>query len=481
MSTHSPRPYSEVPSPGDNGWLNLFHFWRESGSVKMHYHHERSFQKYGPIYREKLGTVESVYIMNPEDTAKVFQFEGPYPERFIVPPWMAYRQFYKKPIGVLFKSSEAWKKDRIALNEVVMTPDVMKSFVPLLEPVVKDFMNVLRKRIEQQKSGTFSGDISEDLFRFAFESISHAIFGERLGMLQEVVDPEAQRFITAVYQMFQTTVPLLNIPPRLFHLFQLKPWKQHVAAWDVMFNKAEMYTNTFSWELRHKKQTSTHMGILYSLLRTNKMSYQDIKANVTEMLSGGVDTTSVTLQWQLYEMGRNLQVQQMLREEVLAARKEAAGDITKMVQLVPLLKASIKETLRLHPIAVTLQRYIANDMVLQDYEIPAKTLVQVSLYSMGRNPDIFHKPNLFDPTRWFDKNKSNVNFRHLAFGWGVRQCLGRRIAEMEMTLFLIHFLENFRVEIKNLEDVGTAFSLILVPDRPIFLKFKPFSQDGLEE
>lgn len=54
----------------------------------------------------------------------------------------------------------------------------------------------------------------------------------------------------------------------------------------------------------------------------------------------------MTLQWNLYEMAHNLKVQEMLRAEVLAARRQARGDMAKMVQLVPLLKASIKETLR---------------------------------------------------------------------------------------------------------------------------------------
>lgn len=56
--------------------------------------------------------------------------------------------------------------------------------------------------------------------------------------------------------------------------------------------------------------------------------------------------TSMTLQWNLYELAHNLKVQEMLRAEVLAARRQAQGDMAKMVQLVPLLKASIKETLR---------------------------------------------------------------------------------------------------------------------------------------
>ena len=54
----------------------------------------------------------------------------------------------------------------------------------------------------------------------------------------------------------------------------------------------------------------------------------------------------MTLQWHLYEMARSLNVQEMLRKEVLNARRQAEGDISKMLQMVPLLKASIKETLR---------------------------------------------------------------------------------------------------------------------------------------
>lgn len=70
-------------------------------------------------------------------------------------------------------------------------------------------------------------------------AITNVIFGERQGMLEEVVNPEAQRFIDAIYQMFHTSVPMLNLPPDLFRLFRTKTWKDHVAAWDVIFSKGE--------------------------------------------------------------------------------------------------------------------------------------------------------------------------------------------------------------------------------------------------
>lgn len=39
------------------------------------------------------------------------------------------------------------------------------------------------------------------------------------------------------------------------------------------------------------------------------------------------------------------------------------------------------------------------------------------------------------PQRWLERKRS---FQHLAFGFGVRQCLGRRLAEVEMLLLLHH-------------------------------------------
>ncbi|NXO17504.1 CP11A protein, partial [Oriolus oriolus] len=65
-----------------------------------------------------------------------------------------------------------------------------------------------------------------------------------------------------------------------------------------------------------------------------------------------------------------------------------------------------------------------------------QTLVQVGLYAMGRDPSVFAAPERFRPQRWLDAGPKH--FQGLSFGFGPRQCLGRRIAELEMQLFLMH-------------------------------------------
>ncbi|MBN3314052.1 CP11A protein, partial [Atractosteus spatula] len=168
----------------------------------------------------------------------------------------------------------------------------------------------------------------------------------------------------------------------------------------------------------------------------DKLSIEDIKASVTELMAGGVDTTSITLLWTLYELARHPGLQEELRAEIQAARASSDGDITQMLKAVPLVKGALKETLRLHPVAVSLQRYITKDIVIQNYHIPSGTLVQLGLYAMGRSPHVFPRPEQYQPSRWLRGEQSY--FRSLGFGFGPRQCLGRRIAETEMQLFLIH-------------------------------------------
>ncbi|NXY52719.1 CP11A protein, partial [Callaeas wilsoni] len=65
-----------------------------------------------------------------------------------------------------------------------------------------------------------------------------------------------------------------------------------------------------------------------------------------------------------------------------------------------------------------------------------QTLVQVALYAMGRDAEVFPKPEQFRPQRWLEAGPKH--FQGLSFGFGPRQCLGRRIAELEMLLFLMH-------------------------------------------
>nr|BAF03604.2 cholesterol side-chain cleavage cytochrome P450 [Eublepharis macularius] len=467
-SRESSQAIQRIAGQLEKQWLNLYRFWQEDGFRNVHNIMVHRFQKFGPIYREKLGNYESVNSIDPGRRCTVFNTEGLYPERFSVPSWMAYRDFRNKPYGVLLKKGEAWRHDRLTLNKEVLSPWAMDKFVPLLNEVGQDFVKRVYMQIERSQQGRWTADLTNELFRFALESVSNVLYGTRLGLLQDIIDPDAQQFINAITTMFHTTTPMLYIPPDFLRRISSKTWQDHITAWDIIFMQADKCIQKIYRDLRqNRKSTKEYMGVLGSLLLQDKLPIEDIKANVTEMMTGGVDTTSITLLWAMYELARAPSLQEKLRTEIVTARTAAKGDMIKVLKSVPLLRATIKETIRLHPVAVTVQRYTTDEIILQNYFIPAKTLVQVGIYAMGRDPRFFTKPEQFNPERWLSTDCKH--FRGLGFGFGPRQCLGRRIAEVEMHLFLIHMLENFKIETKRGVDVGTTFELILMPDKPIYL------------
>nr|XP_013802066.1 PREDICTED: cytochrome P450 11B, mitochondrial-like [Apteryx mantelli mantelli] len=68
---------------------------------------------------------------------------------------------------------------------------------------------------------------------------SYALYGERLGLLEETPDAESQRFIGAVETMLRTTLPLLFIPPHVMRWLNHRLWRDHIAAWDTIFQHAD--------------------------------------------------------------------------------------------------------------------------------------------------------------------------------------------------------------------------------------------------
>lgn len=162
-------------------------------------------------------------------------------------------------------------------------------------------------------------------------AVCHVLYGERLGLLQDFVDPEAQRFIDAVTLMFHTTSPMLYLPPALLRGLNARTWRDHVHAWDAIFTQGELSSSPVAPEatgtgqghpqvpplvvapappgtmplfapadkciqnvyrdLRlQRKGSREYGGILSSLLLQDKLPLDDIKASVTEMMAGGVDT-----------------------------------------------------------------------------------------------------------------------------------------------------------------------------------------------
>ena len=120
-------------------------------------------------------------------------------------------------------------------------------------------------------------------------------------------------------------------------------------------------------------------------------------------MSAGTDTTTVTSEWVMAEVLRNP-----------ALVKQARAELDRVVGLegivqesdIPELKyiqAIVKEALRLHPplpLPIPHQNFDASKAF--GYDIPAKIRMIVSIWALGRDPEVREKPLEFRPERFLD-------------------------------------------------------------------------------
>ncbi|KFP99121.1 Cytochrome P450 27C1, partial [Leptosomus discolor] len=215
-------------------------------------------------------------------------------------------------------------------------------------------------------------------------------------------------------------------------------------------------------------------GLLTYLLVSKELTLEEIYANMTEMLLAGVDTTSFTLSWATYLLAKHPEVQRRVYEEIVNKLEKDQVPVAHDVPKLPLIRAVLKETLRLYPVLPGNGRVTQKDLIVGGYLIPKGTQLALCHYTTSYSEENFSMANEFRPERWLRKdNLDRVdNFGSIPFGYGIRSCIGKRIAELEIHLALIQLLQNFEIKISpKTEPVHAKTHGLLTPGNSINVRF----------
>ena len=113
------------------------------------------------------------------------------------------------------------------------------------------------------------------------------------------------------------------------------------------------------------------------------------------------------------------------------------------------IKACLKESFRLHPLAPFNVPHISSkDTIVGGYSIPKKSYVVLSRRGLGRNPRIWDEPLKFKPERHIVDGGSEVvlsdhDLRILSFSTGRRGCPGIVLGSTMSTILLAKLIQGF--------------------------------------
>lgn len=72
------------------------------GPPRLHEYIDLRHKQLGPVFKERIGPTEAVFIADSEDMRSVFRHEGPHPKHILPDAWTLYNNTQRRKRGILF-------------------------------------------------------------------------------------------------------------------------------------------------------------------------------------------------------------------------------------------------------------------------------------------------------------------------------------------------------------------------------------------
>ncbi|KAJ5382079.1 uncharacterized protein N7496_004507 [Penicillium cataractarum] len=320
------------------------------------------------------------------------------------------------------------------------------------EGVVREKVKLAVTKIKDETwgSGVNDGKGKCDVLKWwtflATDVSGHLMFGESFDMLSVGIKNEYIHVLESTMKGsgISAELPLLGFIGRHVPIPSIK----------VMFRAGDYLTEYGRRAVKHSRATSDSARNIFSGIigESEKgggaLTDLDVITEAGNLIVAGSDTTAVTLTYLVYAVLSNPRLQREVEDEVQLLSDDYSDETLEQL---PLLNATIKETLRLYGAAPgSLPRSVpAGGATFLGYYIPEGMTVSTQSYTIHRDENIFPDPETFDASRWLRGNEeggvsSQAQAGFSPFGAGARTCLGIHLAYMELRLAAAEFFRQCR-------------------------------------
>ena len=148
------------------------------------------------------------------------------------------------------------------------------------------------------------------------------------------------------------------------------------------------------------------------------------------VVAAGVTTTGWALSTATFHLTNNPATLNKLRGELESAIPDPTAPLSWTdLEKLPYLTGCVREAVRLsYAVTTRNPRLFTKPLAYNDWVIPPRTPVSMTLVDVNDDEDIFPKPREFRPERWLNspktKDGSSLDRYFVGFGKGSRSCLG---------------------------------------------------------
>ncbi|KAI0364506.1 cytochrome P450 [Pilatotrama ljubarskyi] len=389
--------------------------------------------------------------------------------------------------GVLVTEGEQHRQQRRIMNPAFGPSQIRELTETFLEKAI-ELRNVWAAELSAQIEPVRL-NVTRGLSKMTLDVIGLAGFNYDFGSLNPNDKPnELAKAFEEIFRMpekvsvlmvLRSFIPMLDIPllrdDRARRAEEAKKVMQRIGAQLIAEKKAAILR-----EASEKKSTGfgreklQGRDLLTLLLKANmatdipdsqRLSDEDVIAQVPTFLVAGHETTSTGTTWCLYALTQAPDVQRKLREELLAVDTDTPT-MDELMAL-PYLDMVVRESLRLYaPVPSSIRVATKDDVIplntpfvdrdgkLHDHvKISAGNLIAIPILTLNRSKALWGDDSYeFRPERWENPPEAISNIpgvwgHLLTFLGGPRACIGYRFSIVEMKALIFTLVRAFEFEL----------------------------------
>ncbi|KAK8767288.1 hypothetical protein V5799_005932 [Amblyomma americanum] len=365
--------------------------------------------------------------------------------------------------SILHARGLQWKRIRSCVS-AAFTANKLKQMMPCLSQMADTFLEILGEKADTGKEHSMLR-----LFRgLAMDCIGRSAFGYDCSFQRELSHP--------FLETAQSVLPGVMTGP--FHMFAHSTTTMHRVVAPILWLNEKLGSFTYDIfskqttkvvQLRMKNPEARKPDLLQTMLDVEsdeagvpqetklldadaklykRMSPAEVGINTTVLFIAGFETTATGLSYLTYILAKHQDVQEKVREEVKSV-KERYGvlDYAAVTHGFKYLSRVLDETLRLFPPVVTFTtRSAANDFEYDGIKYKAGTNFLSPTIQIHMDPRIWPEPEKFDPDRFLPENvAARPTIAYQPFGDGPRNCIGKRLALLEIIYTGARMVEKFKL------------------------------------
>ncbi|CAD7005251.1 unnamed protein product [Ceratitis capitata] len=372
-----------------------------------------------------------------------------------------------------FRQGLTWQKLRTSLTSYITSPRILYNFLPALNVVCDDFIELLR---QERDPTTLEVHNFEDIANLmGLEAVCTLMLGRRMGFLDKSgQQPERIRQLAVAVKQLFISQRDSYYGMGLWKYFPTKTYREFVRAeeiiYDVISEMVEVALEEDYLTSAGDESEADLRSIFLNILELKDLDIRDKKSAIIDFIAAGIETLANTVLFVLSSVTNDERVISGILSDFCEYRKTT---ITKeAIAKADYTKACVQESYRIRPTAFCLARILEENMELSGYHLKSGTVVLCQNMIACQNDANFPNAKEYRPERWLDeKGNFTVNVPNacivVPFGIGKRTCPGKRFVEMEVMLLLAKLTVSFEIQFK--EPLQTEFEFLLAPKTPLTL------------